>query len=100
MQELDVTPRWQSRAAAGREQNGAVPNAYCASATSNILHRLPGLDSIRPGMFPVKLADQFRSIPGVRRSVLHEYDDDDNSKLLEQWDAERFARVKAEKKKN
>lgn len=99
IQELDVTPEVAETALQLVEQNGAVPNAYCASATSHILHRLPGLESIRPGMFPVKLAKQFRKIPGVRESVLHEYDDDDNSKLLEQWDAERFAKIKARKKK-
>lgn len=98
VQELDVSPEVAELAKRLAEENGAVPNAYCASATSGILRRLPGLGGIRQGMFPVKLADQFRKIPGVRETVLHEYDSDDNSRLLEEWNPERFARGR--KKKN
>ena len=98
VQELDVAPEVAERALRLVEAQGAVPNAYCASATSGILRRLPGLDGIRQGMYPVKLADQFRNVPGVREAVLHEYDDDDNSRLLEAWNPERFATTKARKK--
>ncbi|MDQ2092371.1 hypothetical protein [Marimonas arenosa] len=95
VQELDVSPEVAETALKLIEENGAVPNAYCASATSGILRRLPGLANIRQGMYPVKLAEQFRRVPGVREATLHEYDDDDNTKLLEQWDPERFATTKA-----
>ena len=61
------------------------------------MRRLPGLTSIRQGMFPVKLSDQFRKVPGVRESVLHEYDSDDNKRLLEEWNAERFAETQKKK---
>ena len=92
VQQIDVSPETAELALKLAKENGAVPNAYCASATSRILQRLPGFGSLRPTMFPVKLEDEFRKIPGVRESVLHEYDSDDNSKLLEAWDPERFAR--------
>ena len=97
VQELDVSPEVAETALKLAQENGAVPNAYCASATSGILRRLPGLTSIRQGMFPVKLSDQFRKVPGVRESVLHEYDSDDNKRLLEEWNAERFAETQKKK---
>ncbi|MDU8928434.1 hypothetical protein RXV86_13670 [Alisedimentitalea sp. MJ-SS2] len=94
VQELDVSPEVAELALKLAKENGAVPNAYCAHSTSGILRRLPGMEGLRQGMYPVKLADQFRQVPGVRESVLHEYDSDDNSRLLEAWDPERFAKTK------
>lgn len=91
IQELDVTPEVAERALALAQGYGAVPNAYCTVSTSAILRQLPGLDGLRQTMFPVKLADQFRKVPGVRERVLHEYDSDDNSRVLEAWDPARFA---------
>ena len=94
VQELDVSPQVAELALKLVQEYGAVPNAFCSYSTSGILQRLPGLEGLKQGMYPVKLADQFRAIPGVRESVLHEYDSDDNSRLLEAWDPERFAKTK------
>jgi len=99
VQEVDVAPEVAETALQLVQQNGAVPNAYCAHSTSGILRQLPGMSSIRQGMYPVKLAEQFRKVPGVREATLHEYDSDDNSKLLEEWNPERFATTKSGKKK-
>lgn len=86
VQELDVNPEVAELALKLAQENGAVMNAYCAHSTSGILQRLPGLGGIKQGMYPVALAKQFGQVPGVRESTLHEYDDDDNSRVLAEWD--------------
>ena len=91
VQEIDVSPQVAEMALRLAQDYGAVPNAFCAHSTSGILRQLPGFTSLRQGMYPVKLAEQFRRIPGVRERTLHEYDSDDNSRALEDWDPERFA---------
>lgn len=92
VQEVDVSPQVAEMAFRMARENGAVMNAYCAHSTSTILQRLPGFESIGTTMYPVKLQEMFERVPGVRTRVLHEYDSDDNSKVLEAWDPERFAR--------
>lgn len=97
VQEIDVSPQVAEMALKLAQEYGAVPNAYCANATSAILRQLPGFGSIRQGMYPVKLAEQFRLISGVSERTLHEYDSDDNSRALENWDPERFAQSQKKK---
>lgn len=99
VQEIDVTPEVAELALKLAKENGAVMNAYCAHSTSGILRQLPGFTQIKQGMYPVKLSKQFDQIPGVRKRVLHEYDSDDNSKVLEAWDPTRFAQAQAAAKK-
>lgn len=98
IQEVDVSPEVAELAFRLARDNGAVMNAYCTNSTSTILGKLPGFESIRTVMYPVKLQKQFAQIPGVRTRTLHEYDDDDNSKVLENWDPARFEALKAAKK--
>ena len=71
---------------------GAVPSAMCARSTSTVLASLPGFDNIQTTWYPVKLADQFGKIPGVREQELYEYDSDDNSKVLRQWNPNAVTR--------
>jgi hypothetical protein len=97
VQEIDVSPQVAELALKLAQEYGAVPNAYCAHSTSAILRQLPGFGRLKQGMYPVKLAEQFRTIPGVRERTLHEYDSDDNSKALEDWDPERFAQTQKKK---
>ncbi len=97
VQEIDVSPQVAEMALKLAQEYGAVPNAYCAHSTSAILRQLPGFGSIRQGMYPVKLAEQFRLISGVSERTLHEYDSDDNSRALENWDPERFAQSQKKK---
>lgn len=85
IQELDVTPELAARAAALVKQAGPVPAAQCSYSTSAVMAQLfPG--QISQTWLPKKLADQFGAIPGVSERVLHEYDSDDNSKVLAEWD--------------
>ena len=75
---------------------GAVPSAQCALSTSTILSHLPGFQSIGTTWSPIKLEGMFRKIPGVTESVLHEYDGDDKSVALRNWDpSEYLARKQA-----
>ncbi len=57
--------------------NGRVAGAYCARATSSILHQIPGFESIKPTFFPVKLQEQFQELPGVQTELYREDDDED-----------------------
>ncbi|RKF16038.1 hypothetical protein D6850_00220 [Roseovarius spongiae] len=88
IQTLDVSPELAERAITLAREAGPVGQAQCALVTSKIMAQLfPG--KISSGWFPNKLADQFARIPGVSEQVLHEYDSDDNSKVLAQWTPER-----------
>jgi hypothetical protein len=89
VQELDVSPEVAELALKLAQENGAVMNAYCAHSTAGILQRLPGFEGITQVMYPVALAKQFGQIPGVRERTLYEYDDDDNSRVLADWDPAR-----------
>ncbi|WP_339856122.1 hypothetical protein [Roseovarius nubinhibens] len=85
IQELDVSPAVAQKAMALVQGYGAVPSAQCARSTSSVLAELfPG--QIAPTWYPKQLADQFGQLSGVREQVLHEYDSDDNSKVLAAWD--------------
>ncbi|MDQ2093550.1 hypothetical protein [Rhodalgimonas zhirmunskyi] len=97
IQEVDVSPEVAEMAFKLAQSYGPVMNAYCSNSTSVILSKLPGFESIRPVMYPVKLQKQFAKIPGVRTRVMREYDSDDNSKVLEEWDPVRFAAQQAAK---
>ncbi len=88
IQKLDVSPELAARAIRLVEENGPVPNAACALATSRILGELfPG--QVGTSWFPKKIADDFARIPGVTEETLYEYDDDDNSRVLANWDPAR-----------
>lgn len=92
VQELDVSPQVAEAALRAVMSNGAVPSAMCARSTSSILASLPGFERIQTTWFPVKLADAFGEIPGVREQELYEYDSDDNSKVLREWNPDEVAR--------
>lgn len=88
IQELDVSPELAERAIQLVKANGPVPNAACSFSTSRILSELfPG--QVRRSWSPRRTADEFGRIPGVRTQELYEYDDDDNSKVLEAWSPAR-----------
>lgn len=58
---------------------GAVPKANCSRATSIILQRLPGFESIGRTYFPNNLFDDFAELPGVQTREYRETDEDDKS---------------------
>lgn len=93
VQELDVSPAVAEAAMRAVMSYGAVPSAMCARSTSTVLAGLPGFGHIQTTWYPVKLADQFGKIPGVREQELYEYDSDDNSKVLREWNPNTVARA-------
>ena len=89
IQELNVTPELAARAAALVKQAGPVPAAQCSLSTSAVMTQLfPG--QITQTWRPATLAEQFAAVPGVTEKVLHEYDDDDNSKVLAAWNPSQW----------
>lgn len=89
VQSLDVSHELAARAMQLVQAYGAVPAAQCARSTSSILSELfPG--RVQTTWFPVRLADDFAKLPGVTERLLHEYDSDDNSKVLKDWNPELY----------
>lgn len=91
VQDLDVSPEVAELALRKVMTNGAVPQANCARSTSTILHSLPGFEDIPVTYYPVKLAEAF-ALKGATSSALYEYDDDDKSKVLKEYNAELVAK--------
>ncbi|MEL7259085.1 MAG: hypothetical protein AAFN80_14770 [Pseudomonadota bacterium] len=92
IQQIDVSPEKAERVMRLAQGYGAVPGAFCAHSTSAILaEAFPG--QVSQTFYPVKLADQFSKVPGVTEQRLHEYDSDDNSKVLREWNPDAVARA-------
>jgi len=74
IQTVQVPPSTAEQALQLVKANGAVPKANCTRATSSILRRLQGFDSIGTTWFPNNLSDAFAKIPGVTTDILRETD--------------------------
>lgn len=72
-QEVPVSPEVAELALRKIQDNGAVPKAMCAQATTGILAGLPGFESVPRTMFPLAVMRAFDQLPGVKRDVF--YDD-------------------------
>ncbi len=86
-QEISVSPAQAERALQLAQQNGRVPDAFCASATSRLLAQVPGFESIGRTMYPKTLMNEFGQIPGVKTSRYYEDDSPDLQKALAVNDA-------------
>lgn len=86
VQQVDVSAEVADMAIRATKAHGAVPGGRCAQSTSGVLAGLPGFEHIAPTWYPNALARQFAAIPGVTSRTLHEYDSDDNSKVLATWE--------------
>jgi len=91
VQTLDVSPELAEGIMRAFMEYGAVPPAQCALSTSRVLSQFFP-EQIKRGWFPRKLAERFQEIPGVSSRTLREYDSDDNSRVLEDWDPNRVTR--------
>ncbi|CUH76044.1 hypothetical protein TRM7557_00685 [Tritonibacter multivorans] len=76
-QEVALTPAQAERAFQLVTSNGRVPGAYCANATSGIMAQIPGFESIDRTFFPVRLQEQFGTLPGVITQRYYENDSED-----------------------
>lgn len=70
IQRIAVPPEVAERALQLAKVNGAVPPAYCTSATTGILRQLPGFETVPSTMFPKTLMEAFASLPQVRTEVV------------------------------
>lgn len=77
LQRIEVTPEQAETAYRLALSNGSVSDAFCASATSNILRQVPGFEGLKSTMYPTKLANQFGEIPGVVSTKYYENDSED-----------------------
>ena len=94
IQELPVSAETAEKALRLAMSNGAVPQATCALSTAAILRQLPGFEAIPSTYYPVKLYEAFAQY-GPTEQKLFEYDADDKSKVLAQYNAELVAKQRA-----
>ena len=64
------------------ETYGAVNKAFCGSSVSDILHGIPGFETIPRTFFPNKIMRAFAKLPGVTTKVHVDGDPDNNSGVL------------------
>lgn len=68
--------------------NGPVPKAGCTMATSRLMSKLPGFQSIRSTFFPDNLQQSVARLPGVETTIYREDDGDDKSVAAREINAE------------
>ena len=61
---------------------GAVPKANCANSISDILRGVEPFNGLKKTMFPVRLMNEVKAIPGVSERVIYDDDADDNRYVL------------------
>lgn len=88
-QEITVTAAQAEKALQLVLANGAVPAAYCANSTTAILRQVPGFEGINHTFYPVKVMNQFATLPGVRTTKLYENDDGD---VIDAVEAQRLSK--------
>ena len=87
-QTIAVTPEQAETAYRLALSNGAVPGAFCANATSGLLHKVPGFEWVKQTYYPTKLEEQFAGIPGIVTDSYYEGDSADLKAGLEKSNAE------------
>ena len=65
IQHLQVSPETAEYILRLAEQEGPVPDAYCAKSIVHILNQVPQFSWIRSAFQPNRLSEQFATIPGV-----------------------------------
>jgi len=88
VQRIEVTAEVAEAALEEAKRAGPVVQTLCTQSTAQLLRKLPGFESIRPTLFPNRLAAQFAELPGVRESVLREQDEDDKQVAIDRLELE------------
>lgn len=88
IQRVEVSPEVAEQALALAKKAGPVSQAFCANATSTLLGKLPGFDSVKTSFFPRKVMDDFGAIAGVTTRELRETDGDDKVQAVLELEAE------------
>ncbi len=86
-QTVQVTPEQAETAYRLALSNGAVPGAFCTSATSKLLANVPGFENVSTTMRPKKLMAQLEEMPGVVTTRYFENDNPDLQLALAEADA-------------
>lgn len=81
-QEVPVTPDVAEAALAAVQNYGAVPKAFCSSATANVLRATPGFQDAPNGFSPKALMQVVATKPGVKETVVYDDSPADNKYLL------------------
>ncbi|MDF1718110.1 MAG: hypothetical protein P1U75_15755 [Antarcticimicrobium sp.] len=89
VQTAEVTPEQAELAYRLALKSGPVPGVYCANATSTLLKAIPGFESVDVTFYPIRLSQQFGSLPGVTTKRYFENDSPD----LEEGIARNNARL-------
>lgn len=97
IQELPVSADVAEQALQLVRSYGATPQATCALSTSAILRSLPGFEDIPSTYYPNKLYEAFKRYGPTERK-LYEYDADDKTKVLAEYDAQLAAEQQAARK--
>lgn len=71
VQRIPVSPQVAEMAYQLARDNGPVPSAFCTSATSALLSKLPGMSGVERTMFPKSLMESFAALPGVQTQVIY-----------------------------
>ncbi|MEM6372926.1 MAG: hypothetical protein AAF727_09130 [Pseudomonadota bacterium] len=79
-QTFEVTPEQAAIALRLAQSNGAVPRAFCTSATTGLLRQVPGFADIDQTMFPTRLMEQLETRPGV---VVDKYFENDEGTIVD-----------------
>ncbi len=93
VQTIEVPAATAERALQIAQSYGAVPQAYCANSTSDLISQLPGFEDINRTFYPKKLMEQFAQ-KGASYDRLYEYDSDDKTKVLKAFVPEYELRKK------
>lgn len=76
-QTVQLTPEQAQIAYQLAVQNGPVGQAFCTNATSSLIRKIPGFESVKTTFYPKKLSDQFGTLPGVKTEQYFEDDSPD-----------------------
>lgn len=69
IQRIPVSAEVAEQALMLAKENGPVSSAFCTSATSGLIRKLPGFENMPSTMFPKKLMESFATVPGVRTQI-------------------------------
>lgn len=70
IQHLEVPPETAEFILALARRAGPVPDAHCARSIGRIFQQVPGLTHMPVTFHPIRLADAFATVPGVREEVI------------------------------
>ena len=83
IQEIEVSPEVAQMVMREILAYGAVRKSHCTDATTEILRKIPGFESLPRTYFPKQLSKAFGELPGVTTNVVYDNDPDDNSGVIQ-----------------